>query len=50
MSALSAIRNYGAGGGGNSSLSGRPHAGHKIYTGPGGVGGPAGLIMVVEKN
>ena len=50
MSAQHAIRNYGAGGGANSSISGNPRPGQLIYSGPGGNGGPAGLIMVVEKN
>jgi len=50
MSAQHAIRNYGAGGGANSSISGNPRPGQLIYSDPGGNGGPAGLIMVVEKN
>ena len=49
MSAQRAIRNYGAGGGANSSISGNPSPGKLIYSGPGGLGGPSGLIMVVER-
>ena len=49
MSAQHAIRNYGAGGGANSSISGNPRPSQIIYSEPGGQGGPSGLIMVVEK-
>ena len=49
MSAQRAIRNYGAGGGAHSSISGNPRPGQLIYSGPGGQGGPAGLIIVVER-
>jgi hypothetical protein len=49
MSAQHAIRNYGAGGGANSSISGNPRPGQLIFSGPGGQGGPSGLIMVIEK-
>ena len=48
MSAQRAIRNYGAGGGAHSSISGNPRPGQLIYSGPGGQGGP-NLIQQKDK-